>query len=191
MASWFRQEIAATYEVIPVDILTLLDKLDSYLSECPRVPLVGKLLVDEDEVFGLIDDIRAALPQEVEQARWLLKERERILADARKEAEEIIRDAQEQIATIASESVIVREAKVQADELLQKAREVARQITFGSRQYADELMLRVERVLNEVLEAVREGRRQLDVSSPTAPESPLEEDEAPGDRDTDGEDEDE
>lgn len=148
-----------------MDILTLLDKLDSYLSECPRVPLVGKLLVDEDEVFRLIDDIRAALPQEVEQARWLLKERERILADARKEAEEIIKDAQGQIATIASESVIVREARLQADDLLQRAREVARQITVGSRQYADEMMLKVERVLSEVLEAVREGRRQLETSS--------------------------
>lgn len=148
-----------------MDILTLLDRLDSYLSECPRVPLMGKLLVDEDEVFGLIDDIRAALPQEVEQARWLLKERERILADARKEAEEIIRDAQGQIASIASESVIVREAKIQADELLQRAREVARQITVGSRQYADEMMSRVEKVLAEALEAIREGRRQLDVSS--------------------------
>lgn len=146
-----------------MDILSLLDKLDSYLSECPRVPLVGKLLVDEDEVFGLIDDIRAALPQEVDQARWLLKERERILADARKEAEDIIRDAQGQIATIASESVIVREAKLQADELVQKARDVARQITLGSRQYAGELMLKVERVLTEVLEAVKEGRRQLEV----------------------------
>ncbi|MBE3519001.1 MAG: ATPase [Firmicutes bacterium] len=165
-----------------MDVLALLDKLDSYLSECPRVPLVGKLLVDEEEVFGLIDDIRAALPQEVEQARWLLKERERILADARKEAEEIIRNAQGQIATMASESVIVREAKVQADELLQRAREVARQITLGSRQYADELMLKVERVLTEVLEAVREGRRQLEVSSPPATESPSDED-APGDGD--------
>lgn len=189
MISWFAQKIAAIHEVIPVDILTLLDKLDSYLSECPRVPLVGKLLVDEDEVFGLIDDIRAALPQEVEQARWLLKERERILADARKEAEEIIRDAQGQIATIASESVIVREAKVQADELLHKAREVARQITLGSRQYADELMLRVERVLTEVLEAVREGRRQLEVSSPQASDSSLQENEMPGVQGRDGEEE--
>lgn len=146
-----------------MDVLAILDKLDTYLSECSRLPLVGKLMVDEEEVFALIDDLRAAIPQELEQAKWLLKERERILQEARREAEEIIKDAQGQIASLASESAIAKEARIQAEELMEKAREVAREINLGAREYADEIMKKVEDLLTEMLETVRAGRRELAV----------------------------
>lgn len=157
-----------------MDVLALLERLDSYLSECPRVPLTGKLLVDEEEVFTLIDDLRAALPQELEQARWILRERDRILQEARKESEEILRDAQGQIAALASESVIAKEARAQAEELMERARQVAREINLGAREYADEIMKKVEDMLVELLESVRQGRRELSVdrdSSPRADEA--------------------
>lgn len=147
-----------------MDVLALLDKLDGYLSECSRMPLVGKLLVDEDEVFSIIDDLRAALPQELEQAKWLLKERERILQEARKESEDIVKDAQGQIASLASESVIAKEARAQADELMDRAREVASEINTGAREYADEIMERVEECLADLLARVREGRKELSTS---------------------------
>lgn len=144
-----------------VDVMAILEKLDTYLSECARLPLVGRLMVDEDEVFNLIDDLRAALPQEIEHAKWLLKERERILAEARREADEILRDAQGQIASLASESAIAKEARIQAEELMQKSREVAREINLGAREYADDLMRRVEEVLVEATESIRQGRKEL------------------------------
>lgn len=151
-----------------MDVLALLDKLDSYLSECGRLPLVGKLLVDEDEVFAIMDDLRAALPQELEQAKWLLKERERILQEARKESEDIIKDAQGQIASLASESIIAKEARAQADELLDRAQSVAKEINMGAREYADDLMKRVEDAMADVMERVREGRRELGATSEPA-----------------------
>ncbi len=144
-----------------VDVMALLDKLDTYLSECSRLPLVGRLMVDEDEVFNLIDDLRAALPQEIEHAKWLLKERERILAEARREADEILRDAQGQIASLASESAIAKEARIQAEDLMQKSREVAREINVGAREYADDLMRRVEEALTEATERISQGRKEL------------------------------
>ena len=153
-----------------MDVLALLDKLDSYLSECSRVPLVGKLLVDEDEVFAILDDLRAALPQELEQAKWLLKERERILQEARKESEDIIKDAQGQIASLASESIIAKEGRAQAEDLMDRAREVAKEINVGAREYADDLMKRVEDAVNEVLDRVREGRSELAAGTVTQDE---------------------
>ncbi len=144
-----------------MDVLEILDRLDEYLSECARVPLVGRLMVDEDEVFNLIDDLRAAFPQELEQSRWLLKERDRILAEARREAEEILRDAQGQIASIASESAITKEARAQAEELMERARDVAREINLGAREYADDLMKRILDVLEEATERVSQGRKEL------------------------------
>ncbi len=147
-----------------MDVLALLDKLDGYLSECSRMPLVGKLLVDEDEVFNIIDDLRAALPQELEQAKWLLKERERILQEARKESDDIVKDAQGQIATLASESIISKEARAQADELMDRARDVAQEINAGAREYADDVMAKVEECLSDLIDRVRGGRRELSLS---------------------------
>lgn len=144
-----------------MDVMDILDKLDEYLSECARLPLVGKLVVDEDEVFNLIDDLRAALPKELEQARWVLKQREEILQDAQKQREDMIKDAQGQIAAIASESVIAREARAQADGLMGKAKEVALEINRGAREYADGVLERIERVLEELLETTRRDRQQL------------------------------
>ncbi len=149
-----------------MDVMALLEKLDAYLSECTRVPLVGRLI---------IDDLRAALPQEIEQAKWLLKERERIIGEARKEADDILRDAQGQIAALASESSIGKEAKAQAESLMERARDVARDINQGAREYADELMKRVEDVLSQALDGVKDGRRELVPDrglSPTAETDP-------------------
>lgn len=157
-----------------MDVLALLDKLDAYLSECSRLPLVGKLLVDEDEVFSIIDDLRAQLPQEMEQAKWLLKERERILQEARKESEEIVKDAQGQIASLASESTIAKEARVQAEELMARAKDVAREINLGAREYADELMKAVEDAVTETLDRVRQGRRELSIERDSIAAKPAE-----------------
>lgn len=168
-----------------MDVLALLDKLDSYLAECSRLPLVGKLVVDEDEVFTIIDDLRAALPQELEHAKWLLKERERIVAEARKESEQILRDAQGQIASLASDSVITKEARIQADELVERAREVAREISIGAREYADEIMAQLESELNRMLEGVRQGRKELSVEKEENP--PYTDEDMPGVREEDDE----
>ena len=147
-----------------MDVLIMIERLDTYLSECSRLPLVGKLLVDEDEVFDMIDEIKAAIPPELEQARWLLKERERILQEAQKEADQIISDAKGQIDILASESIIAKEARKQAEDLLERTQEVATEIHVGAREYADEIMERVENLLSNLLEEVRQNRQELGVT---------------------------
>ncbi len=153
-----------------MDVLSMIDRLDTYLSECSRLPLVGKLVVDEDEVFDLIDEIRAAIPQELEQAKWLLKERDRILQEARKEADEIISDAKGQISILASESIVAKEARKQAEEILDRTQEVATEIHMSAREYADELMEKVENLLLSMLEEIRTNRQELGVSAEDRPD---------------------
>ncbi len=153
-----------------MDVLTLLERLDTYLQECSHLPLVGKLLVDEDEVFDLIDALQAAIPQEFERANWVLREREQIIQEARKEAQEMIKDAQGQIASWASEHAIVKEARDQAEELVSQAQSVAGEIHFGAREYADSLMQDIENILVEILEKVRQNRAELEVQQPDKPE---------------------
>ncbi len=148
-----------------MDVLNLLNRLDTYLQECSHLPLVGKIIVDEDEVFDLIDALQAAIPQEFERANWVLKEREQILREARKEAQDMIKDAQSQIATQASEHIIAKEAREQAEHLVAQAQSVAEEIHFGARQYADDLMKTVQDLFEEMLVRIKDNRRELDVTN--------------------------
>lgn len=166
-----------------MEVLNLLERLDTYLQECSRLPLVGKIVVDEDEVFDLIDALQTAIPQEFERANWVLKEREQILQEARKEAQEITRDAQSQIAARASEHVITKEARVQAEQLIEQAKAVAGEIHLGAREYADELMKSVEDFLVELLERVRSNRSELGVHKPQEKDDLEQEFDNPGPRD--------
>ncbi|HHT84785.1 MAG: ATPase [Bacillota bacterium] len=166
-----------------MDVLNLLERLDTYLQECSRLPLVGKIVVDEDEVFDLIDALQAAIPQEFERANWVLKEREQILQEARKEAQEIIRDAQSQIAARASEHLIAKEARLQAEQLIAQAKSVAEEINYGAREYADEMMKTVEDLLVELLERVRSDRNELGVREPQEKDDLEQETDNPGTED--------
>jgi cell division septum initiation protein DivIVA len=166
-----------------MDVLNLLERLDTYLQECSRLPLVGKIVVDEDEVFDLIDALQAAIPQDFERANWVLKEREQILQEARKEAQEIIRDAQSQIAARASEHLIAKEARLQAEQLIAQAKSVAEEINYGAREYADEMMKTVEDLLVELLERVRSDRNELGVREPQEKDDLEQETDNPGTED--------
>lgn len=153
-----------------MDVLTLLDRLDTYLQECSHLPLVGKILVDEDEVFDLIDALQAAIPREFEHANWVIRAEEQIKAEARKEAQRMLEDAQGQIAIQASEHAIVKEARAQAEELVSQAQAVAGEILMGAREYADSLMQEVEDILAVMLEKVEQDRSELGVQQPGNPE---------------------
>lgn len=128
-----------------------LDRLERIVAEGRRIPLLaGKVLVPEDDIYALIDEIRASLPEEIKQARWVTKERERLLDEARQEAEGIIENARADAARLAEESTVI-----------EQARQVAREITAGAREYADEVLETVERNLERILQAIRQGRNEL------------------------------
>lgn len=128
-----------------------MDRLERIVAEGRRIPLLaGKVLVPEDDIYALIDEIRASLPEEIKQARWVTKERERLLDEARQEAEGIIENARADAARLAEESTVI-----------EQARQVAREITAGAREYADEVLETVERNLERILQAIRQGRNEL------------------------------
>ncbi|HAI20888.1 MAG TPA: ATPase [Clostridiales bacterium UBA8153] len=138
-----------------------LDKLEELIGRSSRVPFFGRVLVDEDAIYDLLDSIKDGLPSELRQARGVLKERDRILEHARSEAELILNEARAQVQRLIDESSITRQARSQADELLARAREVAGEIQVRGRKYADESLELLERHLQQLLHEVEDGRRQL------------------------------
>src|SRR3990170_487934 len=72
-----------------MDVLVLIDKLDDTIHNAKPVPLTDQVRVDKEEVYDILDQMRATIPEEIKQARWIVKERQEMLADARAREREI------------------------------------------------------------------------------------------------------
>ena len=77
-----------------MEIFTLLETLEDILERSKSVPFTEKAIVDKEEVLEIIKDIRLKLPDELKQAKWIKEERARILDEAQKEADDIVKEAE-------------------------------------------------------------------------------------------------
>ncbi len=144
-----------------MEIFTLLENLEELLDSGSKVPFSSKVMVDVDELREILEDIRLKLPDELKQAKWVKEERQRIISDAEQEAENMIKDAQSKIVTLVDEHVITKQALAQKEEIIENANKVSKEISLGTRDYADAMLEKVEDVLRETLEVIRNNRKEL------------------------------
>ncbi len=144
-----------------MDIMQLIDKLEELITDSKKVPFSSLVMVDEEKIFEIIDEMRATLPEELKQARWIVKERQEMLEEAEKEAQKIISEAKEKAKQIASESEVVKLAEKQAQEIVEAAKQKEREIRLSAEDYADEIMANLEVNLGKLLAAVQRGRDRL------------------------------
>ena len=126
-----------------MDVLVLIDKLDDLIHNARPVPLTDQVRVDREEIYDLLDQMRATIPEEIKQARWIVKE------------------ARDQQARLISEEEVYKQAERGAEEILEDARDTERQIRLGAEDYADEILSTLEVNLQKFLAAVQRGRDRL------------------------------
>ena len=144
-----------------MDVLVLIDKLDQLVHEAKAVPLTDQVRIDREEIWEILDQMRATIPEEIKQARWIVKERQEMLAEAKREAERLVGEAREQAAREASQQEIVKQAERQAAELMAEAKRREREVRLGAEDYADQILSTLEVNLGKFLAAVQRGREQL------------------------------
>ena len=144
-----------------MEIFTLLESLEELLESGTKMPFSSKVMVDIEELREILEDIRLKLPDELKQAKWVKEERQRIIEDAEKEAERIVQDANQKIVTLVDEHVITKQALAQKEEIIENANKVSKEISVGTRDYADAVLEKVEEVLKETLEIVHNNRNEL------------------------------
>jgi cell division septum initiation protein DivIVA len=105
--------------------------------------------------------VRAQYPDELKQARWIVKERQEMLEEAEKEANRVLEEARDRAQALANETEVVRLAEAQAADILDKARTQEREIRLGAEDYADEMLANLEVNLGKLLTAVQRGRDRL------------------------------
>jgi len=144
-----------------MDVLVLIDKLDDLVHNAKQVPLTDQVRVDKEEIYDLLDQMRATIPEEIKQARWIVKERQEMLAEAKREAERIITDARERQDQLIAQEEVTREAERAAEDIVEDAHAREREIRLGAEDYADEVLHSLEENLTRFISAVQRGRDRL------------------------------
>ncbi len=144
-----------------MDVIVLIDKLDDIIHGARSVPLTDSVMIDREEIYEILDQMRTTIPEEVKQARWIVKERQEMLAEAKEEADRLLRDAEERTQQLATETEIVRLAERNAQQIMEDARDREREVRLGAEDYADEVLGNLELNLEKFLAAVRRGRERL------------------------------
>ncbi|MDD2233439.1 MAG: ATPase [Desulfitobacteriaceae bacterium] len=146
------------------DVLNLLDELEEIIDRGVKIPMTGKVLVDDSVVFELLDRTRSAMPEEIRNAKWILNERQRIIDEARAEAEKLMDRGKNYVEKMAEDNEIVKQAQGYAEEVVRQAQAYAREVKFGAVQYADELLESIEVKVHETVQAIRRNREELKVT---------------------------
>ncbi|HEV7918631.1 MAG TPA: ATPase [Solirubrobacterales bacterium] len=144
-----------------MDVLVLIDKLDDLIHNAKPVPLTDQVRVDKEEIYDLLDQMRATIPEEIKQARWIVKERQEMLAEAKREAERIVKEAHDEQHRLVSEQEVVKQAENHAEDIIEEARAREREIRLGAEDYADDILNTLEVNLEKFLAAVQRGRDRL------------------------------
>ncbi len=144
-----------------MDIFDLLDQFEQMLEQAPRIPFTGRLVMGEDELIEFVEHLRQSLPDDIQQARWLTKERHRYLKEAEEEARKITEQTKTYASQLVDEHEISKEAEEKAQELLAQAQKTAREIRAGANEYAEGVLGRLEEYLTAALTSIHQGREVL------------------------------
>jgi hypothetical protein len=144
-----------------VDVLLLIDKLDELVHNAKRVRLRDQVRVDREEVYEILGQMRATIPDDVKQARWIVRERQQMLAAAEGEARRIVEGARERQTELVRQHELTRRAELEAEEIVDGARAREREIRLGAVDYADEILDTLEVNLSKFIAAIRRGRERL------------------------------
>jgi vacuolar-type H+-ATPase subunit H len=142
-------------------ILGLIQHIEDIITSASRMPLLGKSLVDPEELLEVLEKIRVALPDEVHEAQWVVNEKERIFAEANEEARRIRREAQDYVNSLVADHRLVLEAEKQAAYIINEAQKEAQNMVAESSQYADRMLGQLEQSLQRAIEVVRSSRQEM------------------------------
>ena len=158
-----------------MEIFTFLERLEELIEQGRKVPFTEKCIIEKNELLDIIKEIRLNLPDELNKAKWIKEERERIIAEAQKDADDIVKEAENRIISMIDEHEITKKAYAKKNEIIASANEMYREYSRDAANYADgilgsveesmaklaESLSTVESSVNEALETIKNNRKEL------------------------------
>ena len=144
------------------NIEDIISALYDMVQDARALPLgADKCIVERDKVLDMLDEIIAQLPVELKQARTIVESRNELIGQARREAEALIRQAQEQAEKMVAEEAIYQEAKRQCQEMVLQTQTRINDLRKASNDYMDDALRRTEEAIAMSLEDVRDTRTKF------------------------------
>jgi len=144
-----------------MDAQAKLDQVVEMVESAKSMPLSASVLVNKADMLALLDELRGALPDELREAQWVIKDRDDVIDGGRKEADRIIADARTEATRLTSRTEVMQSATKEAERVLAEAKETARTMRLEVEDYVDAKLANFEVVLHKTLGAVERGRDKL------------------------------
>lgn len=146
----------------PLDIIFLVERLESLIANGKPLPLTKNVIIDRDAALDLIDELRVAVPEEVRAAKRINSEGERIIEKAQEEAERIVARAQEQAAFLIEERGLTQQAEEESRAIVAQADADAEEIRRGADEYAVAVLEGLQAEVARTLRSIEKGIGLLD-----------------------------
>ncbi len=162
----------------------IINEMVDALQAAKTVPLSGNVLVDRNAMVNNLQRVLSSLPEELRQARWMIREREAFVARtneagheitdrAKERAKQIIAQAQSRSDELVSQSHVLKEAVEEANILIRNAESEARRIRLDAEDYSEERLIHLENLFGSLLHQAREARSEFHDPRPPSPEPPI------------------
>jgi F0F1-type ATP synthase membrane subunit b/b' len=144
-----------------MDILHLVDRLEELFNESRSIPFTHSVIVDEDRMLDLIDQMRVSIPEEIKKAQQQISQRDRVLAQAKEEADRTLALAREKGEQIVERDAIVQAAQARAEQIIAQARLEIEATRREADEYVLDTLTKLEMELDRSIAQVRNGIRTL------------------------------
>jgi len=160
-----------------MEIFTLLQAIEDLLEQSKTIPFSGKAVVEKEEVLDIIKEIRLKLPDELKQAKWIKEERDRIINEAKKDADEIVNDATSRTISMIDEHEITKKAYEKKEEIIAAGNDEFRKIQKEADKYSYDKLDELEKTLTDLqsqvsqieskiqseIEVLKNGKKSIDL----------------------------
>lgn len=155
-----------------MEILALIDRIEDLVEESSTVPFSKKVMIDSEALFYILKEMRESIPEEIKQAEWIQEEKDRILNEAIKDAQNVLEhannealrirtDAEAHFERMISESDVMVHAENRANDILAKAEQNAKTIRIQANTYVDDILSKTQEKLRDVITMLDSNRTEL------------------------------
>jgi F0F1-type ATP synthase membrane subunit b/b' len=144
-----------------MDLAGRLAQLEQIVRDAKSMPLSSSVLISRDEVLEMLHEMQESLPEEIKQARWVVKDREELLAKARAEGDRVIEQAREEQRRMAMKDAVATRAQEESARMLQEAEDTTSEMRREAEDYVDGKLAQFEIALRKILEDAQGTARSL------------------------------
>ena len=145
-----------------MEILSLINELNDMISDGRPMPMTSSVLIDKERSLDVLAKMRINVPSAIKEGERMILERDRIIAEARSHAEDILAQANDKAKELVSQEEIMRQAKGEQEAVLEQTRLQVAHMRFDAEQYQLNILRDLSQVMHKVLNEVEMGVTELE-----------------------------